>query len=82
MIIPIMAGYPSNLAKKFSPTEQFPQLILPLLLLYNAQWRGYESLTAIVLVMHSSEILIILHQTFNKCVIFRLKQQKGNRRRI
>jgi len=26
-----MAGYPSNLAKKFSPTEQFPQHILPLL---------------------------------------------------
>ena len=45
-----MAGYPSNLAKKFSPTEQFPQHILPLLLLYNAQWWGYELLTAIVLV--------------------------------
>jgi len=45
-----MAGYPSNLAKKFSPTEQFPQHILPLLPLYNAQWWGYESLTAIVLV--------------------------------
>jgi len=50
MIIPIMAGYPSNLAKKFSPTGQFPQHILPLLPLYNAQWWGYESLTAIVLV--------------------------------
>jgi len=50
MIIPIMAGYPSNLAKKFSPTEQFLQHILPLLPLYNAQWWGYESLTAIVLV--------------------------------
>ena len=46
-----MAGYPSNLAEKFSPTEQFPQHILPLLLLYNAQWWGYESLTAIVLVI-------------------------------
>jgi len=45
-----MAGYPSNLAKKFSPTEQFPQHILPLYPLYNAQWWGYESLTAIVLV--------------------------------
>jgi len=45
-----MAGYPSNLAKKFSPTEQFPQHILPLLPLYNALWWGYESLTAIVLV--------------------------------
>jgi len=45
-----MAGYASNLAKKFSPTEQFPQHILPLLPLYNAQWWWYESLTAIVLV--------------------------------
>jgi len=45
-----MAGYPSNLAKKFSPTEQFSQHILPLLPLNNAQWWGYESLTAIVLV--------------------------------
>jgi len=36
LIFPIMAGYPSNLAKKFSPTEQFP--FLPLLPLYNAQW--------------------------------------------
>ena len=50
-ILTIMAGYPSNLAKKFSPTEQFPQHILPLLPLYNAQWWGYESLTAIVLVV-------------------------------
>ena len=52
MIIPIMAGYPSNLAKtkKFFPSEQFPQHILPLLPLYNAQCWGYESLTAIVLV--------------------------------
>ena len=50
LIIPIMAGYPSNLAKMFSPTEQFPQHILPSLPLYNAQWWGYESLTAIVLV--------------------------------
>jgi len=47
-----MAGYPSNLAKKFSPTEQFQQQVLPLLPLYNAQWWGYESLTAIVLVCH------------------------------
>jgi len=45
-----MAGYPSNLAKTFSQTEQFPQHILPLLLLYNAQWWGYESLTEIILV--------------------------------
>jgi len=50
MIIPIMARYPSNLAKKFSPTEQFPQHILTLLPLYNAQWWGYKLLTVIVLV--------------------------------
>jgi len=49
-IIPTVAGYPSNLAKKFSSTEQFSQHILPLLPLFNAQWWGYESLTAIVLV--------------------------------
>jgi len=54
MIIPIMAGYPSNLAKMSSPTEQFPQHILPLLPLYNAQWWGYESLTAIILVKAAS----------------------------
>jgi len=50
MTIPIMAGYPSNLAKRFSTTKQFPQHILPLLSLYNAQWWVYESLTVIVLV--------------------------------
>jgi len=50
-----MAGYPSNLAKKKSPTEQFSQNILPLLPLYNAQWWGYESLTAIVLVCYSDK---------------------------
>jgi len=57
LIIPIMAGYPSKLAKKFSPAEQFPQHILPLLPLYNAQWWGYELLTAIDLVTSCS----ILH---------------------
>jgi len=46
-----MAGYPSNLAKNLSPNEQFPQQILPLLPLYNAQWWGYESLPAIALVI-------------------------------
>ena len=45
-----MAEYTLNLAKRFPPTEQFPQHILPLLSLYNAQWWEYESLTAIVLV--------------------------------
>jgi len=54
-----MAGYPSNLAKKFPPTQQFPQHILPLLPLYNAQWWGYESLTAIVLVVIS----------FTRCIV-------------
>jgi len=51
-----MAEYPSNLAKKFSPTEQFLQHILPLLPLYNAQWWGYESLAAIVLVLTGPNI--------------------------
>jgi len=55
MIIPKMAGYPSNLAKTFSLTEQFPQHIYLLLPLYNARWWGYESLTAIVLVMDVSQ---------------------------
>jgi len=54
LIIPIMAGYPLHLAKKFPPTEQFPQHILPLLPLYNAQWWVYESLTAIVLVSYDN----------------------------
>jgi len=47
---PIMAGYPYNGRISCSPTEQFTQLILHLPPLYNAQWWGYESLTAIVLV--------------------------------
>ena len=64
MIIPIMVGYPSNLAKKFSPTEQFPQHILPLLPLYNAQWWGYESLTAIVLVVCVSVQLPMYNLTY------------------
>ena len=58
MIIPIIAGNPSNLAKRFFPTKQFPQHILPLLPLYNAQWWGYESLTAIILV--ENEVVPIL----------------------
>ena len=51
LIIPVMAGYPSNLAEQFSPTEQLIQHILPLPPLYNAQWWAYESLTAMVLVV-------------------------------
>jgi len=59
-----MAGYPSNAAKKFSPTEQFPQHILPLLPLYNAQWWGYESLTAIVLVYDMLQVVTVKIQVF------------------
>ena len=55
--LPIKAGYPSNLAKKISPTEQFPQQILPLLLLYN----GYQSLTAMVLV----DFVVLTSALFN-----------------
>jgi len=51
-----MEGFSSNLNDTFTSTRGcaepmfFPQHILPLLTLYNAQWWGYESLTAIVLV--------------------------------
>jgi len=51
-----MEGFSSNLNDTFTSTRgcaepmYFPQHILPLLPLYNAQWWGYESLTAIVLV--------------------------------
>ena len=51
-----MEGFSSNLNDTFTSTWGcvepmfFPQHILPLLPLYNAQWWGYESLTAIVLV--------------------------------
>ena len=76
MIVPIMAGYPSNLAKKFSPTEQFPQHILPLLPLYNAQWWGYESHTAIVLVNSGYNVvyfLITCTQLFSSMIPDNLK---------
>ena len=52
----LMEAFPSNLNDTFTLTRGcakpmfFPQHILPLLPLYNAQWWGYESLTAIVLV--------------------------------
>ena len=51
-----MEGFSSNLNDTFTSTRGcaepvfFPQHILPLLPLYNAQWWGYKSLTAIVLV--------------------------------
>ena len=65
-----MAGYPSNIAKKFSPTEQFPQHILPWLPLYNAQWWGYESLTAIVLVLLVLKIICHYYDCINKYEMF------------
>ena len=51
-----MEGFSSNLNDTFTSTRgcaepmSFPQHILPLFPLYNAQWWGYESLTAIALV--------------------------------
>jgi len=55
-----MEGFSSNLNDTFTSTSGcaepmfFPQHILPLLSLYNAQWWGYESLTAIALVSSPS----------------------------
>jgi len=52
-----MEGFSSNLNDTFTSTRgcaepmSFPQHILPLLPLHNAQWWGYESLTAIALVI-------------------------------
>jgi len=47
----------------------FPQHILPLLPLYNAQWWGYESLTAIVLVINLfSNDCVTLHDQM-LCII-------------
>ena len=65
-----MEGFSSTWNDTFTSTRGcaepmfFPQHILPLLPLYNAQWWGYESLTAIVLVWYillSSEILKIVN---------------------
>ena len=72
-----MEGFPSNLNDTFTSTRGceepmfFPQHILPCLPLYNAQWWGYESLTAIVLVFCVIEI-------FNKAMYFLLKKYKKN----
>jgi len=60
-----MEGFSSNLNDTFTSTRGcaepmfLPQHILPLLPLYNAQWWGYESLTAIFLVgiQHHLEVL-------------------------
>jgi len=55
-----MEGFSSNLNDTFTSTRGcaepmfFPQHILPLLPLYSAQWWGYESLTAIALVISDS----------------------------
>ena len=62
-----MEGFSSNLNDTFTSTRGcaepmfFPQHVLPLLPLYNAQWWGYESLTAIVLVpfeCHAIKIIV------------------------
>ena len=61
----LMEGFPSNLNDTFTSTRGcaepmfFPQHILPLLLLYNAQWWGYESLTAIALVGKTIDVSLI-----------------------
>jgi len=60
-----MEGFSSNLNDTFTSTWGcaesmfFPQHILPLLPLYNAQWWGYESLTAIVLVQHLNKKCVL-----------------------
>jgi len=57
-----MEGFSTNLNDTFTSTRGcaepmfFPQHILPLLPLYNVQWWGYESLTAIVLVYFHGRI--------------------------
>jgi len=65
-----MEGFSSNLKDTFTSTRGcaepifFPQHILPLLPLYNAQWWGYESLTAIVLVGTPFILILILCTMF------------------
>ena len=60
-----MEGFSSNLNDTFTLTRGcaepmfFPQHILPLLPFYNAQWWGYESLTAIVLVQSATATTIV-----------------------
>ena len=78
----LIEGFPSNLNDTFTSTRGcaepmfFPQHISPLLPLYNAQWWGYESLTAIVLVifntahLRKTNIKYFLNVlTQNKCCI-------------
>jgi len=72
----LMEGFSSNLNDTFTSTRGcaepmfFPQHILPLLPLYNAQWWGYESLTAIVLVINNFAALIIAANIINARSLF------------
>jgi len=69
-----MEGFSSNLNDTFTSTWGcaepmfFPQHILPLHPLYNAQWWGYESLTAIVLV---DKLIIFNDQTIKRSIAVR-----------
>ena len=71
-----MEGFSSNLNDTLSSTWGctepmfFPQHILHLLPLYNAQWWGYESLIAIVLVV----LVISLSQTEVHCLLHLIGQ--------
>ena len=66
-----MEGFSSNLNDTFTSTSGcaepmfFRQHILPLLPLYNAQWWGYESLTAIALVLIIKHLHFIKIKTFH-----------------
>jgi len=68
-----MEGFSSNLNDTFTSSRGcaepmfFPQHILPLLPLYNAQWWGYESLTAIALV--DIIVISIINIDSNICII-------------
>jgi len=67
-----MEGFSSNLNDTFTSTRGcaetmfFPQHILPLLPLYNAQWWGYESLTAIALVKVRTSSALVRTGSFFK----------------
>ena len=71
----LMEEFPLNLNDTFTSTRGcaepmfFPQHILPLLSLYNAQWLGYESLTALVLVCSKTISLMALKliKIYNSC---------------
>jgi len=71
-----MEGFSSNLNDTFTSTRGcaapmfFPQHILPLLPLYNAQWWGYESLTAIALVQYNKHLMFFSRNTQKEWVPF------------